>query len=212
MVGTTPEHWAVRTVEVTLDPSLASLGPHAIDDIRAAFGAWLGGDPGLPKVIFDIGSTPGMPAHDGVSRVLATHDVAHGHEKDIAYTVSWASVETGIIEESDIVFNLRYAFADVAASCSGAWDIGAVAAHETGHFFGLDEDMTDKTTTMWYRTDACDAHKRALTASDIDSIETIYEPTLRATCSFSPGGTPPSGALWIAPPIVALYIRRRRRS
>ena len=43
MVGDTPEHWNLRVVHVTLDPSLALLGAHAIDDVRAAFGAWLTG-------------------------------------------------------------------------------------------------------------------------------------------------------------------------
>jgi len=210
MVGDTPEHWGERVVHVTLDPSLASLGAHAIDDVRAAFGTWLAGDPGLPRVVFDVSSGAGAQAHDGVSRILATRDVAPGHEKDVAYTVSWASMETGLIEESDIVFNLAYAYADVTNGCAGAWDIGSVATHEVGHFFGLDEDMTEKTTTMWYRTESCDAHKRTLTTSDVGAIQSIYEPVLRAKCSYSPGPTSGSGVLWIS--IVALYICRRKRS
>ncbi len=204
------EHWASRSVHVTLDPSLASLGPHAMDEVRTGFGAWLVGDPGLPHIVFDVSSSAGAQAKDGVSRVLATRDVAPGHEKDIAYTVSYADMNTGAIDESDIVFNLRYTFGDVTSKCAEAWDTASVATHEAGHFFGLAEDMTDEKTTMWFRTEPCDLHKRTLNASDIAAIEGIYAPVLRAHCSIAAPAAPASGALWTAAPIVALYIRRRR--
>lgn len=207
------EHWAERSVHVTLDPSLASLGPHAVDDVRAAFGAWLVADPGLPHMVFEVAPSVGVQARDGVSRILATRNVAPGHEKDVAYTVSYADVTSGAIAESDIVFNLAYAFGDVSSrACDDAWDIGSVATHETGHFLGLAEDMSDEKTTMWFRTEACDVHKRTLADSDVAAILDIYEPVLRAHCSVGEGPAAPGGAFWTVAPIIALYIRRRRRS
>lgn len=206
------ERWANTTVHVTLDPSLAELDPRANDAVRAAFGTWLTGDVGLPHVVFDVATTRGAQAKDGVSRVLATRDVASGHENDVAYTVSYADSKTGIILEADVVFNLRYAFGEAGASCSDAWDLGAVATHETGHFFGLDEDMTEQTTTMWIRTNACDAHKRSLTSSDVASIEAVYEPAIRAQCALAPRSAPLEGAGWLAASAAALAIRRRRRA
>ena len=209
------EHWAEHSVKVTLDPSLASMGPHAMDEVCVAFGAWLEGDAALPQFVFEIGTTRGAAAKDGVSRVLATHDVAPGHEKDVAYTVSWANVDTGAILESDIVFNLAYAFGDVAKGCSQSWDTRSVATHEMGHFLGLAEDMADDTTTMWFRTDPCDAHKATLSTTDVAAIESVYVTSTKpvaAHCSLAAPNAPASGGLWVFGAIAALYIRRKRSS
>src|SRR5260221_14215723 len=112
-----------------------------MDEVRAAFGAWLEGDVALPQFVFEVGTTRGAATKDGVSRVLATHDVAAGHEREVAYTVSCPNVGTGAILESDIAFNLAYAFGDGAKGRKQSWDTRSGAPHEIGHFLGLAADM-----------------------------------------------------------------------
>jgi hypothetical protein len=208
------EHWKSRSVRVTLDPSLASI--HAMDAVRLAFGAWLEIDPSLPQVTFVVGEASGGVARDGVSRVLATAHVAPGHERDVAYTVGYADVRSGEIVEADIVFNLAYAFDHMPiAACKKTWDAQAVATHEVGHFFGLDEDLTESSSTMWYSTSPCDDHKRALARADIASIDVLYpipkEPEgLVAHCSATPLARG-SGGVWMIGALFVFCMRRKRR-
>lgn len=191
------EHWNAKTITVTLDPSLGDME----GAVKNAFATWRTQDTSLPKITFAKATKSGEAERDGVSRVLATKKVAPGHEKDVAYTVSYADSASGEILESDIVFNLARNFADTSASCSSTWDTEAVATHEVGHFFGLSEDMGDANATMFYETRPCDLGKRTLTDADLASIDVVYPIPSRskgivASCSSS--GSSPSGGLPIA--------------
>ena len=139
-----PERWATPTVSIATRP--VARGSRRRDDrcaVRQAIGTWLADVPGLPAVVFEDGTERTSSAHDGKSVILAAPITLAGHEKDLALTTTYASDETGDILEADIVFNTRYAVAPMAspsAACSNAFDVGSVATHESGHFFGLDED------------------------------------------------------------------------
>ena len=216
-----PERWATPTVSIVLDPSLEDLGAGTTDAVRQAIGTWLADVPGLPAVVFEDGTERTSSAHDGKSVILAAPITLAGHEKDLALTTTYASDETGDILEADIVFNTRYAFAPMAspsAACSNVFDVGSVATHESGHFFGLDEDWDDHATTMYVITGSCDSHKRVLTTEDTAAIRELYAPptTLTAQCDAAPakpGGT--AGLLLFALGLAARTIRRdepRRRA
>ena len=61
------------------------------------------------------------------------------------------------------------------------------------HFYGLGEDMTDTTTTMFITSKPCQTHKRTLTESDVTSMSGLYAtappssqtPSAAASCSIS---------------------------
>jgi hypothetical protein len=185
------EHWAQSSLVVVLDPSLADLGPGAADAIEQGMGTWASDVAGLPSVTFEEGTEPLGMKYDGKSVISAGPITIAGHEKDLAVTVTYASDATGEILEADIVFNTRYAFAAMPspdATCKKTYDIGAVATHESGHFFGLSEDWDDHAATMFVTTAACDAHKRELTAGDTASIAALYATpsAMTAHCDAAP--------------------------
>lgn len=220
------QKWTAQGVEITLDPSLDALGEDASEAIRDAFGAWVESAASLPRITFVVAKTPGEAKRDGVNRVLATRRVLAGHERDVAYTASWADTATGALLETDIVFNLEYAFGTLDASsapspsCTKArrYDAASVAAHEVGHFFGLAEDVDDETTTMWIRTEPCDLHKRTLQRGDRVAIDALYgaaigkpgEPALTVTagCSTATRGESSDDGSWVIAAIVAAIVRR----
>jgi hypothetical protein len=210
------EHWAQSSVVVVLDPSLADLGPDAADAIRAGMGTWVADVPGIPSVVFENASEPVGVKYDGKSVVSAGPITIAGHEQDLAVTITYASDQTGDIIEADIVFNTRYRFAAMASpgtSCSSTYDIGAVATHESGHFFGLSEDWDDHAATMFVTTAACDAHKRVLTAGDTTSIDALYAPptSMTAHCDAAPSPRSPRWAgIALAFGVFAVTRRMRR--
>ena len=208
-----PEKWS-GGMSLVLDPSLETLGPGATDAIRTALGTWLTEVAHLPNVTFEIGSSPGTAALDGKNLVLAGPVTTPGKEDALALTTTYADTMTGNIIEADIVFNTDYAFGDVAnlgSGCVSTWDLQAVATHEAGHFFGLDEDYTDVAATMYVNTAPCDVHKDVLTTEDTTALSTLYTPPtdVVAHCSSAPGGR--ADATWGAAFVALAVVSRRRR-
>jgi hypothetical protein len=206
------ERWMIESVVVVLDPSLEDLGPGASDAIKAAMQTWHSAASGVPTVTFEDGTSRVGAAHDG-KNVLSAAPLG----VPLALTTTYASDQTGAIVEADIVFNTSYAFASmptVPASCSGVFDIGAVATHEAGHFFGLGEDYADATSTMYVTTAPCDPHKRVLGAGDIEAISALYAPptTLSAKCDASPAPRSFGVASIVAIGLGLLGVARRMRS
>ncbi len=206
------ERWMTDGVVVVLDPSLEDLGPGASDAIRSALQVWHSAAAGVPGVTFENGTSRVGTAHDG-KNVVAAAPIG----TPLALTTTYASDQTGAIVEADIVFNTSYAFASmptVPASCSGVFDVGAVATHEAGHFFGLGEDYVDTTATMYVTTDPCDAHKRVLGAGDIEAISALYATpsTVTAKCDVAPAPRSSAIASIVAIGLGLLGVARRMRS
>ena len=177
------EKWGPGPISVVLDGSLTDIDSKSQDAITAAFGAWMSGA-NVNQVVVNRTSEHGVAAHDGVSRILVAPITISGHEKDVAVTISYADSETGVITEADTIFNARYDFAVLDASdeadvshdekCGKKYDVQNVATHEFGHFFGLGEDMSDTSATMFITSAPCQTHKRELTADDVSSISSLY--------------------------------------
>ncbi len=210
------EKWPSPSLVVVLDPSLDDLGPGARDAVRAAIATWALDVPGLPSVVFQDGASRVGAGRDGVSVVSAGPITTPGHEEDLALTTTYAADATGDILEADIVLNTRYAWAVMPApgtSCHEVFDVGAVATHEAGHFFGLGEDWSDTAATMYVITDPCDAHKRALTPPDSDALGVLYATpaSMTATCDAAPAPPGRSAlAIFAAGFALALGARRMR--
>jgi hypothetical protein len=205
-----PEKWATNA-HVVLDPSLEDLAPGAGVEIADAMLTWLTTIQGLPVVTFEQGATRATAAFDGVNVILAGPITVPGNEKDLALTTTYASDDTGDILEVDVVFNTAYAYAlmpTVPVGCNLVYDLGAVATHESGHFFGLGEDYVDDTTTMFVTTGACDPHKRTLTPPDTVALDALYAQGPSVGCDAAPVRAN-GGELLLA--ALALIWRKRRQ-
>jgi hypothetical protein len=193
--------WRTRLSKVSIDASIEKLGPNAAAAVQQAFGTWLGSNPKLPDLSFDM--TRGARVElepDGKSTVLLAPISLRGHEDDLAVTLTYSDATTGAIIEADIVINSKHAFRVLqsdegassgaekselprscarsgasATSCSGdAYDLQNIVTHEVGHFFGLGEEMTDDGASMFYCSSRCETHKRSLNQVDATSISTLY--------------------------------------
>jgi MYXO-CTERM domain-containing protein len=234
-------HWHQKAATIWLDQSLQGLGPHAGDAVMQAFGRWVESDQGLPNVSFDSGKTSATPTHDGKNTISYARITAPGHERDLAITVTYADQSSGEIVEADIVLNSMYPMAvltrktaasgqhpassnkamlDETQDCQNRYDLQNVMTHEAGHFFGLGEDLVERDSAMFQTIDQCETHKRALAATDVSAVSTLYaageDPEEAAAgpraCSVGGAGrgSNPSWG-WISAGIVGLSLLRRRR-
>jgi MYXO-CTERM domain-containing protein len=239
-------HWGKKAVTVYLDSSLKKLGNGADEAVMQAFGQWVLSDPRLPDLAFDTGKTSAQPKQDGMSTVSYGKIQVPGHERDVAITVTYSNDKSGEILEADVILNAAYPMAtllarakhdehgankgddrgsnksnsaDESMDCQNRYDAQNVVTHEAGHFFGLGEDLVERSATMFLSIDQCETHKRALSLTDTQAISTLYaqnadsseEPKTAAArgCSFGAApGTAPTGALAL---ILGLSLLRRRR-
>jgi len=177
------ERWYTGALTVTIDPTLAQATPSARDAIVSAFGAWASSDASLPQLSFDVSSTPGQAAQDGVNRLLLGPITAAGHEDALAITISYVDTE-GAVVEADTIFNNAYDWAAIDPAednedegddrCRHRYDLQNVATHEAGHFFGLGEDYGDESTTMYVSSKTCQTSKRTLSKPDISVVTGLY--------------------------------------
>ena len=219
------ERWGAGTVSVTLDGSLDDMDPEAKDAVTAAFGTWMSSSAKVNAVVVNRSGDRVGAAQDGVNRISFGKIEISGHEKDVAATISYADDATGEIIEADTIFNSNYPFAVMPETehddrkCAGqTYDVQNVATHEFGHFYGLGEDMSDTTTTMFITSAPCQTHKRALAESDVASMSGLYAvappPELSsnsgaASCAISRASMPDfSGLFFLALAFLGLMIRR----
>jgi hypothetical protein len=233
------EHWASATPPAfVLDPSLAKIDKKANEAIIDAFSTWDSSGLGLPRASFTISSTAGAAKQDGVSRIVYAPITISGREEALAITIAYADPSNGQIKEADIIFNSKYTFevfpggsGAAPGKCDGHYDVQNVATHEAGHVYGLGEDTTDQTTTMYITSESCETHKRALTTTDQSVMTSLYAQAkaesssstsaAESTSSGSAGGCggatiasrgPSSGGVaWVLSGLAALIPLRRRR-
>ena len=218
-----------------LDPSLDRMGVDAKAAIVDGFTTWDSAKVGLPQATFSISSTAGEAVQDGVSRIVYAPITVAGYEDALGLTISYADESTGQIGESDVIFNSKYKFEvfpgnlKPGTACNGSYDVQNVATHETGHVYGLGEDMDDTTTTMYVHSSPCETTKRALTATDHQVMTALYaqvaaaaSSSSAATSSQTPAGgcggatvaprgpSSGGGAAWLVGALAGLIWRRRR--
>jgi hypothetical protein len=193
------ERWADGRVTIVIDGSVRALGESADDAVKAAFGAWAASDASLPALMFDVRDEHGHAARDGVNRILVAPITLAGHEKDVAVTIAYANDATGQILEADIILNAAYPFRAVdevsddsshGKDCGLRYDVQNIMTHESGHFFGLGEDLTDPKASMYFRSAPCETHKRNLTESDRGTMASLYKVTESSPAD--PSAPPPA--------------------
>jgi hypothetical protein len=221
------EFWASGSgPRFVLDPSLEEMDPNARAAIIDAFSTWDSASLGIPKATFTMTSTPGKAVQDGVNRIVYAPITVSGFEDALALTIGYADPTTGALGEADVIFNSNYKFhvfpeSAASATCNGEYDVQNVATHETGHVYGLGEDMEDTTTTMYIHSAPCETHKRALSASDEKVMSGLYAQAATSTAAAQSSGCggatvasrgPGSaGSAWAVGALGALLVLRRRR-
>jgi hypothetical protein len=106
-----------------------------------------------------------------------------------------------------------------SVDCRDRYDVQNVVTHESGHFFGLGEEMTDSAATMFYSIDQCETHKRVLKADDIQVMSQLYNATADPEevkagvrgCSFVGAPATGSESCWLALLAALPLLRRKRR-
>lgn len=238
-------HWAKGGVTVYVDESISKLGAGADEAAMQAFGSWVASDQHMPNLSFDTVKGSAAPVQDGKSVVSYAKIAIPGHEHDVAITLTYSDDKTGEIIEADVVVNALYqqavlktpdagtanqAGTDAAQSrksthqhesvdCHDRYDLQNVVTHEAGHFFGLGEDMTDATATMFYSIDECETHKRLPKADDIKTMSQLYTSTADPEevkaggvrgCSIAGPTKTGLESLWLALWAAVPLLRRRR--
>jgi hypothetical protein len=151
----------------------------------------------------------------------------------LALTTITFNVETAEIFDADIEINSARTPLTVGNTAVN-FDLESILTHEVGHFLGLAHSVLDG-ATMEARYVAADTSLRDLDADDIEGICEVYPPdrdTSSDSCiprhGFTRGCTPSkddgcsiarakgsrssgSWALWLAPLLLGLRLRRSRR-
>lgn len=221
------ERWSSAAVTITIDPTLARATPAAKDAIMNAFGAWASSDALLPQLSFDATSGHGEAAQDGVNRLLLGPITVPGQERALAVTISYADTDTGEVIEADTIFNDEYDWTSVGSAagegaegnegCHDRYDLQNVATHEAGHFFGLGEDYSDESTTMYVSSLPCQTSKRTLSKSDVAVVSGLYAQAAASSSQGAAcgariaGGRGTDGSALVAMGVVVFAVVRRRR-
>ena len=100
----------------------------------------------------------------------------HKSPAPLATTVIIHNIVTAEAVNAEIVINDFYlpTIGDSAID-PNMYDLQSILTHELGHTLGLDEDYTDKYSSMFILTEKGTIHKRLLNKSDITAISKIYK-------------------------------------
>ena len=226
--------WRTGDVTLTLDPSLAELGPAARDSVLLGFDAWSAEHPHLPRLTFDVSSQRRRPERDGVNQVTYGKIEAPGYRHALAITMAYSLPSTGEIIEADLIINSRYRFGGehhrsehaskhvpehAHDGCRETYDLQSLVAHEAGHFFGLGEDVSEAQATMYHKQSRCELHKRDLFETDVVAAQSVYAEPIDdeeaaqagAACSLSRGSPAPAPWLAVVVGVAGVWWARRRR-
>jgi MYXO-CTERM domain-containing protein len=216
--GGRPVRWATTEVVLTLDASLAVLGPmDRVEEVFArAFELWVA-QAGLP-VDFTLsrGSCDDFGhAGDSNTNCLMARHMGSDSDHTGATTRLTYSDPSGEVINGDIVFNLDAGPWSLEGE-AGALDLAAVALHEAGHLIGMAH--SDIEEARMFPTIGLDgAEQGGLHGDDIEGAARLYEgfvdPDQVLSCSVAAAGSSrPGFAGWLLAALIAgLFLRRNRQ-
>lgn len=82
--------------------------------------------------------------------------------------------DTGEIYYAEIIINNKYDSEIGNGNNKKLYDVPSFLAHEIGHALGLNEDLEDSESTMYYATKRGTTYKGDLNQSDLNAISKIY--------------------------------------
>lgn len=124
-----PARWRESELVVGIDTSLRALGPDVRGALERALIAWYASRTPLPRLRFEWieGVEPSLEV-DGRNTISLGEIPFAGHEDDLAVTVSFSRLESGLLSEADILINSKYLFGDLAPAESLATGLSAALA------------------------------------------------------------------------------------
>ena len=160
-----------------------------IDAIQKANDAWHCGASEYEKLIegpllgvvdSSSGATIDVDSPDGMNQIGFAS--IEGHTGTVAVTIVWGIFDGPIFErviiEYDMIFDGdHYNFGDGLKN-RNVMDLQAIATHETGHSYGLDDiyDQSCVDVTMFGTSSEGETGKRSLEQRDLDGLSHLYGP------------------------------------
>lgn len=114
--------------------------------------------------------------------VVSWQSLAAKYPSAIAVAWVWRYVNTKEIIEADIAMATEYLWfqntvfgdPDLATGVGGYMDVQNIAAHEFGHFVGLDDLRSAAEQSMYAYSNYAEVKKRSLEAGDIAGVQKLY--------------------------------------
>ncbi len=199
-------HWTEPVVGMRLSEGvLAHFGEEAVTaDMEEASAVWASPQSAPIIAVLSSTSTEEPNTDDGINGVYLP-EVWTFEPGRLAVTLTTHRVDTGEMQDADVVLNPEYFPAPV-----NRYVLARVLAHELGHVLGLGESDAPR-STMWPAIPA-GSPLREIDDDDRDGLRAIYGEAFRPSytlcgASSAPGLPTPYWAI----PAVALLNRRRRR-
>jgi hypothetical protein len=170
--------WALRTSDkgevlvwspsaVTLEVSTAGMAADAAayQAVQAAFLTWTAS--GAPLAVqFEQRSGSLSASRDGHSTLSWVNKGWKYGDDVVGMTIAWYHPSTALVDETDIVLNLRDHSWATGAPGPTRFDVQNVVTHEAGHFFGLAHEPSLPADVMYPVTPPGETQKRVLKADD----------------------------------------------
>jgi predicted Zn-dependent protease len=171
--------WHQEAITIHVDDSMLYLDIGIYDVVVAAVSEWQNAFDQLPTLVVEktrkgtIGYHPGGANHNTLRFDVEGAPIAKGA---LAVTLVTSDERTGRIVDADIVINGEHSFAKLEDVKDPAkhYDVQNLVTHELGHLLGLPEETIDREATMYLTSAPGETHKRDLSRTDREAVETLY--------------------------------------
>jgi hypothetical protein len=156
--------WSPTSVALEVSTAGVDAPEAAYQAVQAAFLTWTGAGAPLSVELRQSGST--SASRDGRSTVSWVSKGWKYGDDVVGMTIAWYHPSTALVDETDIVLNLRDHSWGTGAPNPTRFDVQNVVTHEAGHFFGLAHEPSQPADVMYPSTPPGETQKRVLKADD----------------------------------------------